>query len=77
MEEKIMKLEEKIDQMLLWESEKIDWKAVEKAAKDAAEDIHGSADMDTIKSMIENLKNKGTAKDTEDAVQIVINMMRS
>jgi len=54
----------------------IDQKAVVKAAVDAAQDIHGKPDMKIIQSMVKNAISKG-AKDTEDAIQIVINMMRS
>lgn len=54
----------------------IDWNGVKKALVDAAEDIHGSADMETIDGIINGIKKKGP-KDTEDAVQIGINMMRS
>ena len=57
--------------------EEIDWNGVKKAAVDAAKDIHGKADMKTIDSMIAKVKKSGKAKDTEDAVQIVINMMRA
>lgn len=65
----------KID-MYLKEAE-IDWSGVKEAAVDAAKDIHGDADEKTIDSMIEKVKKNGKAKDTEDAVQIVINMLRS
>ena len=58
------------------EAKKIDKEAVLKAAKDAAEDIHGKADEDTLKDMIDSALEKG-AKDTEDAIQMVIDMMRS
>jgi hypothetical protein len=54
----------------------IDREAVKQAAMDAAEDIFDEPDEDIIDSMITNAINKG-AKDTEDAIQIVINMMRS
>lgn len=53
----------------------IDVDRVREAAVNAAKDIHGEADMEAINSMIENAKPK--AKDTEDAIQIVINMMRA
>jgi len=59
------------------EESKIDWEAVKEAVKDAAEDIHEKPDMNIINDMIEKVKKGGKAKDTEDAVQIVINMMRS
>jgi len=68
------KLMERIDKYL--NEAEIDWDAVMKAAKDAAKDIHGKADEKIIKSMIDKVKKNGKAKDTEDAVQIVINMMR-
>ncbi|KKL19042.1 hypothetical protein LCGC14_2469450, partial [marine sediment metagenome] len=54
----------------------IDQAAVTKPAMDAAQDIHGKPDMKIIRSMVQNAIKKG-AKDTEDAIQIVINMMRS
>ncbi len=54
----------------------IDQAAVTKAAMKAAQSIHGKPDMKIIRSMVQNAIKKG-AKDTEDAIQIVINMMRS
>lgn len=69
-----MSILEKIDNYL--NEEGIDWNGVKKAMVDAAKDIHGKADMSVIDSMIDNVKKKNP-KDTEDAVQIGINMMRS
>lgn len=54
----------------------IDWNAVKKAAVGAAESIFGKADLEKIDGMIGAAKKKGPG-DTEDAVQIVIDMMRS
>lgn len=68
-----MSILEKIDNYL--NEEGIDWNGVKKAMVDAAKDIHGKADMSVIDSMIDNVKKKNP-KDTEDAVQIGINMMR-
>jgi hypothetical protein len=56
--------------------EGIDWKKVKEAAVNAAKDIHDKADMKVIDSMIGKVKEGNKAKDTEDAIQIVINMMR-
>ena len=66
---------EKID-LFLNESE-IDWKQVRKAMIDAAEDIFDDPDEKVIDDMISTMKKRNKAKDTEDAIQIGINMMRS
>lgn len=58
------------------EKGKIDWNEVKQAMVDAAKDIHDKADMKIISKMIDGVKKKGP-KDTEDAIQIGINMMRS
>jgi len=55
----------------------INWNKVKDAAVNASEDIFGEPNDSTINSMINKVKNDGKAKDTEDAIQIVINMMRS
>jgi hypothetical protein len=69
------KLLERIDLFLIRE-EGIDWNGVKKAMVDAAEDIHGKADTSIIDKLINAVKKKNP-KDTEDAVQIGINMMRA
>ena len=69
------KIEEKIEKYL--GEAKIDWQSVRDAGKNVAEDIHGEADMDAIDNMIEKMKEENWAKDTEDAIQIIINMLRS
>jgi len=66
---------EKLD-LFLNESE-IDWKQVRKAMIDAAEDIFDDPDEKVIDDMISTMKKRNKAKDTEDAIQIGINMMRS
>lgn len=57
------------------EEKKIKRGDVYKAARDAAEDIHGEVDNKILNSIVSNAIEKG--KDTEDAIQIAINMMRS
>ena len=57
------------------QEEKIDVKAAKKSIMNAANDIFDKPDEKIIDDMIANAKSK--AKDTEDLVQIVINMMRS
>jgi hypothetical protein len=56
---------------------KIDKSAVMDAATDAAESIFGrdKVDLKLVGDVVEDAIEKG--KDTEDAVQIAINMMRS
>lgn len=54
----------------------VDWDAVKKAMKDAAKDIHGKVDMKKIDGMMKNLYKHKPA-DTENAIQIGIDMMRS
>jgi hypothetical protein len=49
---------------------------VKKALKDAAKDIHGKADMKKIEGIMKNLY-KHKPNDTENAIQIGIDMMRS
>lgn len=70
--------EDKLDK--LYESHlreaSIDWNGVKEALVDAAKDIHGKADLSIIDGIIDGVKKKNP-KDTEDAVQIGINMMRS
>jgi polyhydroxyalkanoate synthesis regulator phasin len=61
---------------LMEEESKIDWNEVKQAMVDAAKDIHDKADMKIISNMIDGVKKKNP-KDTEDAIQIGINMMRS
>lgn len=53
----------------------IDRETVKQAAMDAAKDIFDTPNEKIIDNMISNAIKK--AKDTEDAIQIVINMMRS
>lgn len=56
---------------------KIDWKGVQEAAMDAAADIFGDEmDPEKVKGVVDGAKKKDP-KDTEDAVQIAIDMMRS
>jgi hypothetical protein len=43
----------------------------------AAEDIFDEPDKKVIDDMISTIKKRNDAKDTEDAIQIGINMMRS
>lgn len=55
----------------------IDRAAVKKAAMKVARTIYGDdADADTVDSMIDNAIEKQDAEDTEDAIQIVIGMLR-
>lgn len=58
-------------------SKKIDKSAVMDAATDAAESIFGKkkVDLKTVGNIVSSACKK--AKDTEDAVQIAINMMRA
>ena len=60
----------------LKESE-IDWDAVRDAAITVAEKIHGEADLEVINDMIETIRGKGKAKDTEEAIGIIKGMLRS
>lgn len=62
--------------LFLGESE-IDWKQVKEAMINAAEDIFDEPDKKVIDDMISTIKKRNDAKDTEDAIQIGINMMRS
>ena len=71
------KVIKKIDTYLNEEGKKIDWDQVREAMVNAAKDIHGKADDKVINDMISSIKDKKAAKDTEDAIQIGINMMRS
>mgnify|MGYP000087702702 CR=1 FL=1 len=64
---------EKID-LFLNEGD-VDWVQVQSALVDAAEDIFGEADEEKIEGIIENLKKHKPA-DTENAIQIGIDMMR-
>jgi len=57
------------------EEKSIDFKKVVEAAKNAAEDIHGKPDMNIIRSIADKAVKAG--KDTEDAIQIAVNMLRS
>lgn len=55
----------------------IDRAAVKKAAMKAARSIHGAdANAATVDSMIDNAIEKQGAEDTEDAIQIVVGMLR-
>lgn len=54
----------------------VDWDAVKKAIIDAAEDIHGDVDMKLIDGIMKNLY-KHKPNDTENAVQIGVDMLRS
>lgn len=72
---------EKLD-LFLGEAEdngnsKIDWKQVREAMINAAKDIFDDPDEKIIDDMISTMKKENKAKDTEDAIQIGINMMRS
>lgn len=73
----LKKLEEEYTDKPMKAGEKIDKSAVMNAATDAAEEIFGSkkVDLDTVGGMVDDAIKKG--KDTEDAIQIAINMMRS
>lgn len=57
------------------ENKKIDKDDVKQAAMKAAKKIHKKPDEKIIDDMVNNAIKK--AKDTEDAIQIVINMLRS
>lgn len=59
------------------ENGEIDRAAVKKAAMKAAHTLYGDdADEDTVDSMIDNAIKKQGAEDTEDAIQIVVGMLR-
>lgn len=47
---------------------------VMRAAKNAAKDIHGKVDMKLLTGIVDSAVEKG--KDSEDAIQIAINMLR-
>ena len=57
------------------EEKKINYKKVLGAAKKAAESIHGDANMKIVRSIVGKAIKRG--KDTEDAIQIAVNMLRS
>ena len=57
--------------------EKIDWNKVKEAGKSTAKKIHGDADTKIIDSMVAKIKKDGKAKDTQDAIQIIVNMLKS
>lgn len=60
------------------ESHTVDWEEVKKAAADAAETIFGHVDHNAIEGMIDDAKyDLDSSANTEDAVQVVINKMRS
>lgn len=65
-----MNLKELLQQL----NEKIDKDAVMKACTTAAEKIFGAADKEKCEQTVKAAIKKG--KDTEDAIQIAINMMR-
>lgn len=56
--------------------ETIEWGLVRESAVNAARDLFGTVDMNIIDSMIEDLPSKNP-KDTDDAVQIIVDMLRS
>lgn len=69
------KLIEKIDKYL--NETEIDWDQVKEAGKKVAKKIHGEADEKVINDMISKIKKNNKAKDTEDAIQIITNMLKS
>lgn len=75
-----MRIEEKIDKYLSEAdphgTDDVDWDEIKKALKDAAKDIHGKVDMKKIDGIMKNLY-KHKPNDTENAIQIGIDMMRS
>lgn len=75
-----MKIEEKLKKYLSegdpHGTDDVDWEEVKKALKDAAKDIHGKVDMKKIDGIMKNLY-KHKPNDTENAIQIGIDMMRS
>lgn len=70
--EAFRKIKEDLD-----EQDKIDRAAVKKAAMKAATTLFGKPDESIVNSMIDNAIQKKGAKDTEDAIQMVVAMMRS
>ena len=66
-----MKFEKAINEK---KEKKVDYKTVLGAAKKAAKSIHGDADMKIVRSMVSKAVKAG--KDTEDAIQISVNMLR-
>lgn len=54
----------------------VDWDSVEDSLRDAAKDIHGGVDEKHLKGIMKNLY-KHKPNDTDNAVQIGIDMMRS
>lgn len=54
----------------------VDWSKVKKAVVNAAKDIHKDVDMKKIEGIMKNLK-KHKPNDTENAIQIGVDMLRS
>lgn len=75
-----MRLQEKLEKYLNegdpHGTDDVDWDEVKKALKDAAKDIHGKVDMKKIDGIMKNLY-KHKPNDTENAIQIGVDMMRS
>ena len=56
---------------------KINKGEVLKAAMEAAAKIHGEPDEEMVKDIVDSAVSKDGVKDTEDAIQVAIDMMRS
>lgn len=56
------------------EEKSVNYKIVLSAAKKAADTIHGEADMKIVRGIVGKAVKIG--KDTEDAIQIAVNMLR-
>lgn len=70
-----MNLDDIVNELEEEQNKKINRTRVKDAAMEAAEDIHGDVNKKIVNSIVDNAIKK--AKDTEDAIQIAINMLRA
>lgn len=58
------------------EEDKIDWKKVKASVMNAAEDIFDKVDKKKVDGIVDGISKK-KPKDTEDAIEIGVDMLRS
>ena len=74
-----MNIIDRIDEMLTKKvrvNEEIDWDKVKEAGEAMAKKIHDNPDKEIINNMIDKIKKDKDIKDTEDAIGMMVGMLR-